>query len=144
VRAVASLAKLHLNDGFVVSIETPGAPIARALRGQRMQLQMLDQMARAHTGRASLHELLRRMITDPRRDSHNILVTPSLDHSAAAMLKLLLDRGGSLTFVHVRTEDTDAASSQRAAALGCEVVELRPGMALETVFRRGTGAGIRR
>lgn len=144
VRAVASLARLHLREGSVVSIESPAGPVARALRGQRTIVGMLDAMARVSVGREPLEAVLRRLLGDPRRDSHNILVTPHLEHGAAQLLRLLLDRGGSMTFVHVVTEESDPRSAHRAAALGCEVVELAPGASLDAVFRRGVGAGIRR
>ncbi|GAC1411783.1 MAG: hypothetical protein NVSMB57_06860 [Actinomycetota bacterium] len=146
VRAVASLAKLHLHDGFVVSIESSSGPVTKSLRGQRLLVTMLDEMARAKMGTDPLSKALRRMLSDPRRDTHTILVTPHLDHGSAAMMKLMLDKGGSLTFVHVRAEDDesfDVQSSHRAAALGCEVIELQPGAPLESGFRRGIGAGIR-
>lgn len=144
VRAVASLACRHLEDGFLVSVESPGGAIVRGARGRRERIRVLDAMARLRLGRVALPSALQRVLGDPRRDTHHILVAPHLDHRAAAMLKLLLDRGGSMTFVHVVTEESDPLSIARASTLGCELVKLTPGAALESVFRRGTGAGIRR
>lgn len=144
VRAAASLAKMHLANGMVVSVQTSSRVVARGWRGQSAIVRMLDDLARTTVGREDLTAVVRRLITDPSRDTHTILVTPHLTRDAGVMLRLLLDRGGSLTFVHVLTDDTDAASSRRADALGCEVVELRPGTSLTAVFRRTAGAGLRR
>lgn len=144
VRAVASLGVLHLRDGFVVTVETPAAPLAGPLRGPAARIALLDALARAERERVPLTDGLRRLVGSRRRDTHYIIVTPRLDRQTAQTLRLLLAGGSSATFVHVAGEDPDARSLEHAASLGCEVVELPAGAALEAVFRRGTGAGIRR
>ena len=143
VRAVASVAVRHLRDGFLVRIETPEGVLVPGARGTAKRTTMLDALARVQRGREQLAAAIRRVLGDPRRDTHLILVTPHLDHTAGAMLRVLLQRSGSMTFVHVVGEDPDIDSLQRAAALGCEVVELRVGDPLAAVFRRSIGAGIR-
>lgn len=144
VRTVASLARLHMRQGFVVSIGSNAGRVAAGLRGQRQIVQMLDHMARLGLSKDPLIDALRRAMTDPRRDTHTVVVSPSLDHTAAAVMKLLSDRGGSMAFVHVAADDEDDGSTHRAAAIGCEVVEVRPGASIAAHFRRATGAGIRR
>lgn len=144
VRAVASLARLHMRQGFVVSIRANAGPVANGLRGQRQIVQMLDAMARLTMGREPLVDALRRGMTDARRDAHVVVVSPLLDLTSAAVMKLLSDRGGSMAFVHVSADDEEDGSTHRAAAIGCEVVEIRPGASIEAHFRRATGAGIRR
>lgn len=144
VRAVASLGKLHLRDGFVVTVEAPRATVAGPLRGPASLFTLLDGLARVQRDRTPLSDGLRRLVATRRRDTHYIVVTPKLDQQAAATLRLLLSGGSSATFVHVAGEDPDPASLQHAATLGCEVVELPPGTPLQAVFRNATGAGIRR
>ena len=48
------------------------------------------------------------MAIEPRRDSHNILITPHLGSQEAAQLRLLLDRGASILVVAPLTEVSDA------------------------------------
>lgn len=144
IRAVASVGAAHIRDGFVVSVDASSGRVAHGLRGPHARVDLLDALARAEPGRSPLTAAIRRVIADPRRDSHHVLVAPHLDHAAAAMLRLMLDRGGSMSFVHVVTEDSDPESIARAGTLGCELIELRPGVPLASVFRRSTGAGLRR
>lgn len=144
IRAVASIGVRHLGDGFVIGVEASSGSLARALRGPRARLGLLDALARARPGHEPLIAALRRVLADPRRDAHHILVTPHLDHAAAKVIRLMLDRGGSMTFVHVVTDESDPESLARASVLGCEMVELASGAPLEKVFRRGVGAGMRR
>ena len=144
VRAAASLGVRHLKDGFAVTLETPTGRVADSLRGTRKQMVFLDEMAKLTRSNKPLSEALRRVLVDPRRDSHNILVCPHLDEPTSGILKLLMDRGGSILFVHLLTEDSDPSSLNRAAALGCQIVELRADAAIDAAFARTVGAGMRR
>jgi len=143
IRAAASLASKHLRDGFSVSVETSNARLTPAVRGTTARMLVLDGLARATLHREPLGNALRRMVSEPRRDAHTILVAPRLAGEAVRLLGLLLARGGSATFVHIAGEEPDPASRAAAASLGCEIIELAAGDALEKVFRRGVGAGLR-
>jgi len=143
VRTVASLGVRHLRDGFAVTLETNGARLAAGLRGAAAVLPFLDLLARVQPTGDRLDQAITRMIADPRRDAHNVVVTPHLDEAGAARLKLLLDRGGAVELVALLWEESDPASLSRAAALGCQVVQLRPRQPLDAVFARELGAGRR-
>ncbi|HVE92497.1 MAG TPA: DUF58 domain-containing protein [Actinomycetota bacterium] len=144
VRAGAALGARHLKDGFAVTVETGDGRTADSLRGTSRRIPFLDEMARIQRGRTPLAEALTRLLANPRRDTHHMVVTPHLDPQSGVILQALLGRGGSVLLVHVIHEDSDPDSALRAAALGCEVVELRPSDPLEAVFRRSVGAGLRR
>ena len=49
--------------------------------------------------REPLTKVITRLIGDPRRDAHNILITPQLGQHEAAQLRLLLQKGVSLLVV---------------------------------------------
>jgi len=144
VRAAASLGMLHLADGFSITVETSSGPLVGPLRGRGAGVRFLDAMAMIRLGRASLPAALLKVLGDPHRDTHHVLVAPHLDHTSARLLRVLLERGSSLTFVHVVGDEPDPASVQRAGALGCEIVELGVGRPLAGQFRRAIGAGLRR
>lgn len=144
IRVAASLGVRHLKDGFGVSVDTPEGRVADSYRGGRLQVRLLDDMARMQLTRTPLSKALDRTLVDPHRDSHCVLISPHLDARSATILRLLIERGGSIVFVHLMTEDSDRDSLNRAAAVGCQVVELDPSAPLESAFRRGVGAGLRR
>ncbi|MCA1840285.1 MAG: DUF58 domain-containing protein [Actinomycetota bacterium] len=143
VRAAASLGVRHLKDGFAVTLETSAGRIAEGLRGSRKQMTFLDEMSKLKRSNKPLSEAIQRVLVDPRRDSHNVLVSPHLDERTAGMLKLLMDRGGSILFVHLLTDESDPASLNRAGALGCQLVELQADAPIDAAFSRTVGAGIR-
>jgi len=144
IRAASSLGVRHLKEGFVVMVESSSGRVAEGIRGQRQRIRFLDEMAKLQMSKDPLLKALQRVLTEPRRDTHNIVISPRLSHEAASMLQLLLQRGGSVLFVHIKMDELDVDSMHRAAAMGCQVVELPSGAALETVFRRTVGAGMRR
>lgn len=144
VGAVASLAVRHLRDGFSVTIETNGRRLFENLRGERNRIRLLDELARVQREETPLLKVIERLAADRRRRNfHTVLVTPDLDPAAAARLRLLAGQS-SLLIAHVLWYDSDPASLRRAASLGCNVVELEAGQALEKAFRRVVGAGVRR
>jgi len=144
VRAVASLGTRHLKDGFAVTVDANSRRLVEALRGQRNRIRFLDELARVQLEDVDLGRAMDRVVTDPRRDTHLVLVTPHLDEDNARRIRLLLDRGSSLLIAMVLGEDFDELSLHRAATLGCNVVEIRTGDPLEAVFQRLIGAGARR
>lgn len=144
IRAASSLGVKHLKDGFSVMVESSSGRVVESLRGQRMRVRFLDEMARLEMSTEPLTTALHRILAEPRKDTHNILIGPRLDSEGAGILRLLLERGGSVVFVHIQTDEFDGDSVHRAAAMGCQVVELPAGSPLETVFRKTVGAGMRR
>lgn len=144
VRAAASVGVKHLEDGYAVTLDASSGRVAEALRGQRMRIRFLDAIAGLELGGEPLAAAMRRVATNPRRDTHYVVVATELAPETAATIRLVVDRGGSVLFVHVQSEDAEPEAATGAAALGCEVVELRAGEGLEGAFRRGVGAGLRR
>jgi uncharacterized protein (DUF58 family) len=136
VKAVASLGAHHLNDGFSVSLADNTGRLAARLRGRPARIPLLDALAAVRPSKAPLREALDRVLTDASRGaSHQVVVTPHLDHEATRRLRLLVNAGASLLVVLVQWDESDPNSTHRAAGLGCNVVELQPGVSLDRVFR---------
>ena len=136
VRAVASVGVRHLQDGFSVTLDSNGDRLAKALRGPRARIPLLDRLAEVQLDEVPLTRSLERLFLDRQRNTHNVLVTPYLDGDAARRIRILLERGTSVLLVLVLWEDTDSAMIHRAGGLGCNVVELRPGVSLQNTFAR--------
>jgi len=143
VRAVASLGVRHLTDGFSVTLQANDGRLAKSLRGPRARIPLLDALAEVQTTAVPLSQSLDRLFLDRQRNTHNVLVTPYLDGDAARRIRILLERGTSVLLVLLLWEDTDSAMIHRAGGLGCNVVELRPGVSFERTFARMVGAGRR-
>ena len=145
IRAAASLGVRHLREGYELRVETNGGPLTRPLRGAGSQLLLLDALARLDMSREPLAKCISRLLTNPRRDAHNILVTPHLGPHDAAQLRLLLNTGVSVLVVALLwAEDEEEGSVlTTAASLGTQVVGLRPGQDLATAFAAEMGAGTR-
>ncbi len=143
VRAAASLGVKHLTDGFSVSLESGSGTLAKALRGTRSRIPLLDRLAEVQPERAPLATALDRLFLDPQRSTHNVIITPHIDVETARRISLLRARGSSIVLVLVLSEDTDPAGIHRAAGLGCPVVELRPGATLTASTAAVVGAGVR-
>ncbi|MDX6631283.1 MAG: hypothetical protein QOH00_3529 [Gaiellales bacterium] len=143
VRAAASLGVRHLREGYEVKIECNGGPLTRGLRGQTAQIQMLDATARVEMDREPLSKVIMRLVTSPRRDAHNILITPRLGATEAAQLKLLLNKGVSVLVVALLWNEEHAETMGVAAALGCQVAGVHPGQDLATALYADMGAGNR-
>jgi uncharacterized protein (DUF58 family) len=144
VRVAASLGVRHLREGYEVKCETNGGPLTRSLRGGTSQLLLLDNLARLELSREPLTAMIMRVVADPRRAAHNVLITPRLGHTEAAQLKLLLNKGVSVLVVALLWEEGDADTMGVAAALGCQVVGVHPGQDLSTALYNEVGAGVRR
>ena len=143
IRAAASLGVRHLRDGYEVRVETNGGPLTRPLRGARSQLELLDSLARLDMAREPLTHCITRLLADPRRDAHNVLITPRLGEHEAAQLRLLLNTGVSVMVVALLWEDEADKTLATAAALGCQVTGLQPGQDLSTALSHQVGAGTR-
>lgn len=140
VRAAASLAIRHLRDGFSITVDTNSAKIAAEYRGRRAEIPLLDRLAEVLTEQTSLDEPIGRLLTSGRGNTHYVLITPYLSQKAAARLRLLMERGTSVLLVFVAWDQTDPLALHRAASLGCNVVELKPGMAMDRAFLKVMGA----
>jgi uncharacterized protein (DUF58 family) len=143
VRAGASLAVRHLREGYEVRVETNGGALTRRLRGPTSQLAVLDSFARLEMSREPLAKMIMRMLTDAKRDAHNVLITPKLGQAEAAQLKLLLNKGVSVLVVALLWDEENADTPGIAAALGCQVVAVHPGQDLSSALFQDIGAGNR-
>lgn len=144
VRVAASLAVKHLTEGYAVSIETNDGPLTRKLRGPGAPMQMLDACARLEMGKLPISKAIMRIATDPRRDAHNVLITPRLKPEDAAKLRLLLNKGVSVLVVALMWDEHASETLNTATALGCQVVEMRPGQSIAGALYTQVGAGSRR
>lgn len=143
VRVVASLGARHIKDGFAITVEANGGRLAEGLRGGRARIALLDQLARTGIEKTPLSTSLDRLLRDPGRDTHLVIVTPYIDADAATRLRLLLDRGVSVLLALVLWEGSEPDSLHRAGSLGCNVVEVTTRAPLEAVFRRVLSGGRR-
>ena len=143
VRAAASLGVRHLREGYEVRCETNGGPLVRPLRGAGSQLMLLDALARLDMSREPLSKVVMRLIAAPRRDAHNIVITPHLGAHEAAQMRHLLNTGVSVTVVALLWDEENDATLTTAAGLGCQVTGVRPGDDLASALYHGIGAGSR-
>lgn len=143
VRAAASLAVRHLRDGYEIRVETNAGPLTRPLRGAPHQLAILDSFSRVELAREPLSSVITRLVSDPRRDAHNILITPRLGRNEAAQLRLLLNKGVSILVVALLWNEEDTDTLSVAASLGCQVTGIRPGSDIRTALSHDIGAGSR-
>jgi uncharacterized protein (DUF58 family) len=143
ITVAASLAAKHLSDGFSVSLDTNETRLFRAYRGAGKRIPMLDTLAAVRPGATPLTSSLERMLVDPQRNAHNIVITPELSQAAATRLRLLLERGTSMVVVLVVWDDTDPMTLHRAGGLRCNVVEVSPGTPLGSVFALAAQGGRR-
>jgi uncharacterized protein (DUF58 family) len=141
IRVAASLGVRHLRDGYELRCETNGGPLVRPLRGAGSQLMLLDALARLELDRRPLSDVIMRLVTNARRDAHNVLITPRLGQLEAAQLRLLLNTGVSVLVVALLWDETHSETMGTAAALGCQVVGVHPGQDLSSALSRDIGAG---
>jgi len=143
VRLGASLGARHLDDGFAVTFQTNSRRAFDALRGRSQRVRFLDEMARLQPEKATLADAIDRLVTEPRRDVHTVLIAPDLDEATGARLRVLVQRGISLTVALVLSDDADPTAVHRAAALGCTVVEIPAGGSVAPTFARVMSTGKR-
>ena len=143
VSAAASLAARHLRDGYEIRLEANRGPITRPVRGHSGTLPVLDSLARVEMTRDPLTKVITRLIADPRRDTHNIFITPKLGNHEAAQLRLLLQKGISLLVVALLWREDADDTLNAAAALGCQVAAVHPGQDLASALYHDIGAGSR-
>jgi uncharacterized protein (DUF58 family) len=143
VRCAASLGVHHLQDGFGVGLEANSRRLAVDLRGPRARIPMLDELARVQREAAPLRDALDRVLRMRAGVAHHVVITPHLDADTAARLRLLIEKGSSVLLAAVVWDESDPLTVRRAVEVGAQVVEVRPGAVLGTVFLRTVGAGMR-
>lgn len=134
VRVVASLAAQHVRTGFTVTAVTNSARLHRPVRSPREAIRLLDQLASLQTSGDRLVRGLERLVRDPRRDAHIVVVTPYLDAAATGRLQLLTDRGVSVVLVLLQWDEMDPLTQHRAGQLRCPIVEVSSTSSLEGAF----------
>lgn len=134
VRVIASLADQHVRNGFTVTAVINSARLHRPVRSPREAIRLLDELAAVQRGSERLVHGIERLVKDPRRDSHLVVVTPFLDAAATARLRLLIDRGISIVLVLLQWEDMDPLTQHRAGQLWCPVVEVTASSSLQGAF----------
>ncbi len=143
VSAAASLAVRHLRDGYEIRLEGNAGPIGRSVRGRTGQMPVLDNLTRVEMSREPLTNVITRLIADPRRDAHPVLITPRLGAHEAAQLRLLLQKGISLLVVALLWREDADDTLNAAAALGCQIAAVHPGQDLASALYHDIGAGSR-
>jgi uncharacterized protein (DUF58 family) len=143
VRAAASLGVRHLREGYEIRCETNAGPLTRPLRAAGSQLMLLDGLARIDMTREPVSKAIMRLVASPRRDAHNILITPRLGAAEAAQLRLLLNTGVSVLVVALMWDEEHQDTLTTAAALGCQVVGVHPNQDLGSALSVQIGAGTR-
>jgi uncharacterized protein (DUF58 family) len=141
IRAAASLGVKHLREGYSVTLEGNSRRLLPPARGGNSQLMLLDALARAEPEKVSIVDPIMRLVSDPSRDAHVVIITPRLDEEAAARLNLLVQRGTSVLVAALIWDEESTDTLGIAASLGCQVVEIRPRVPLAVAFRREVGAG---
>jgi uncharacterized protein (DUF58 family) len=143
VKAAASLGVRHLREGYAVTLEGNTQRIVPVLRGGNSQMMLLDELAKIERVDAPLTEAIMRLVANPSRDNHVVIITPRLEADSTGRLKLLLDRGASVLVAVLVWDDEAEHTVAQAASLGCQVVEIRPNASLNVSFHREVGAGRR-
>ncbi|HUR79111.1 MAG TPA: DUF58 domain-containing protein [Acidimicrobiales bacterium] len=141
VKAAASLGTRHLREGYSVTLELNEARPLPPLRGGNSQMMFLDALARAELGDKSIVDAVMRLVSDPSRDAHIVIITPYLEPDDAARIRLLVQRGASVLIAALVWDETDERTIDRAAAIGAQVVEIRPRSNLAVAFSRDVGMG---
>jgi uncharacterized protein (DUF58 family) len=141
VKVVASLGVRHLSDGYSLKVEGSLGQLTPPLRGGTARMSLLDALARVERVDAPLTDAIARLLSSGTAGSHLVFVTPRLTAEAVTRIDLLLRRGSSVVVVALLYGESVPDTLARAAALGCQVVEVRPRVPLSVAFRREVGAG---
>lgn len=143
IRAAASIAVRYLHQGYDVTLDANERRLVGPVRGPMARLAILDELARLERSESSLTDGLVRLAFDSRRDSQIILITPHLDMDTASRVRLLIERGSSVTVVALVWDEDALDTLASAAALGAQVVEIGPGASLTGVFAHAAvGSGL--
>lgn len=140
IRAAGSLGVHHLDEGYSVTLEGTNGNICGPLRVGRARIQLLDSLARVERERGDLSAALTRLARTIPPDAHVVVITPLLDHVAAASLKLLTARGRSVLVAALMWTEDAVDTLGTASTLGVTVVEIGPNTPLTRAFTHGVGA----
>ena len=141
VKAAASLGVRHLRDGYSVTLEGGQRRLVGPLRGGPARMRFLDELARAQVLECSISDPITRLLATPGNDAHVVVITPHMTSEEVARLALLVRRGISVLVAVLVFDDEAEDTVNRAAGLGCQVIEIRPGANLSRAFRLEVGAG---
>ena len=144
VRVAASVGARHIKDGLAVTLSSNEARLGESLRGPRARTALLDELARIEMGPRPLRDAGPMLMADARRGSHILVITPHLDREMGNQLRLVLERGSSVVVVKLVWDESDPQSLARAAALGCQVIQVPIDTSIEAAFSHTVGAGARR
>lgn len=139
VSVAASLSSHHLSNGFGLNLDLNGSRLAGALRGRGEVVPLLDQLAVVDTERAPLSQSLERLLIDPVRHAHNVVITPEVDPLAARRIRLLRSQGIAILLVLTVWDDTEPATLHRASLLDCNLVQMSSGTSMQQVFHHVVG-----
>jgi uncharacterized protein (DUF58 family) len=143
IRVAASVAKKHVDDGFSVSLTANGRRLATALRGGRAATLLLDHLARLDLAPSAMKEAGPILMDDARSGAHFVVITPHIDKDTTALLRLVMERGASVTIGSLLWDETDPLSLARAASLGCRAVQIPVGVSITGAFAHQVGGGFR-
>lgn len=144
VRIAASVARKHVDDGFSVSLLCNEGRLATGVRGGPAGTVLLDHLARLHLTKATGRIAGELLLGDARSGAHFIVITAHVDKEMTNRLRMVLERGASITIAKILWEETDPLSLARASSLGCRVVQLPLNVSISGSFAHQVGGGLRR
>jgi len=143
IRAIASLGAHHLKQGFSVGLASNDAVLAGSLRGGRARISLNDHLARLELSDSTLKEGVERLLGERVGASHLCIVTPQVDAATAGRIRLLTQRGMSLVVALLQWDDSDPNTAHRCREIGAQVVQVRAGDQLASVFGHALGLALR-
>lgn len=143
IRAVASLALWHIDEGFSVTIHTNAEKLVGPARGPNARMDVLDALSRVEMDQTPVLEGVTRMVTEIKRDSHIAIVSPLLEREATGPIETFINKGWSVLLVALLWDELAAETLTVGAVLGCQVAEVRPNVPLAVAFRNVVGGGVK-
>jgi uncharacterized protein (DUF58 family) len=137
VRLAASVGAQHLHEGFSVTLVTNQGLVLSQLRGAHARIALLDELARLQPSDRPLRDAGQDLLDVARGGAHVLVAVPSLDDPTAVRLRLMIDRGAIVVVAQIAWEESDPATLSRAAALGCQVLQVPVDSSLGAVFATG-------
>lgn len=141
IKVAASVVHRHIDQGYNVTLESNDRRHTGPVRGPGAVIGLLDDLARLERSRATLADALLRLVHSGDRDAQVIIITPLLDLETAGRLQLLTNRGNSVLVAALMWAEDAVDTLSSAAALGAEVVEIRPNASLGVAFAEGVVGG---
>ncbi len=141
IKAAASVVHRHIDQGYNVTLESNDRRLIGSVRGPGATIGLLDELARLERSRSTLADALVRLVYSGDRDAQVVIITPLLDLETAGRLQLLIDRGNSVLVAALMWSEEAVDTLSSAAALGAEVLEIRPNASLGLAFAEGVVGG---